>query len=261
MGAVQVVERGGGGVNQHLIEMELADHGLKTFCDLSGLPKVPDDSGLQSDLGYEIHAWLGETFGSMAPKPWRLGAYVDGWLYLQGYSPYSSNELLRPIQQIGEPFGIGVVGSIASTECLGWHPGQRLGFDVLCCPVGRRSRARLEKDLYLLRLDHAEADEALNREDVYRAWVRERLERTSAAAVDWIRLASFRQVRQLRKTQGEPGARQCRWIERPSALLGGQLTVRDTDAFQALLAHGIGRHRAFGYGMIRVWPADGGDKS
>lgn len=38
--------------------------------------------------------------------------------------------------------------------------------------------------------------------------------------------------------------------ERPNAVLTGTLRVTDADAFRALLARGIGRHRAFGFGML-----------
>ena len=35
----------------------------------------------------------------------------------------------------------------------------------------------------------------------------------------------------------------------------GTLTVGDPDAFSRLLARGIGRHRAFGFGMLLLRPA------
>jgi CRISPR system Cascade subunit CasE len=44
-------------------------------------------------------------------------------------------------------------------------------------------------------------------------------------------------------------------IERPNAVLEGTLTVGDPDAFARLLARGIGRHRAFGFGMLLLKPA------
>ena len=35
----------------------------------------------------------------------------------------------------------------------------------------------------------------------------------------------------------------------------GILTVTDSAAFAALLARGVGRHRAYGYGMLLLRPA------
>ncbi len=41
----------------------------------------------------------------------------------------------------------------------------------------------------------------------------------------------------------------------PEAEFEGTLEVLDGTAFHAVLARGIGRHRAFGYGMLLVRPA------
>ena len=41
-----------------------------------------------------------------------------------------------------------------------------------------------------------------------------------------------------------------------SAVLAGTLTVRDPQAFATLLARGVGRHRAFGYGMLLLSPPE-----
>lgn len=59
-------------------------------------------------------------------------------------------------------------------------------------------------------------------------------------------------MRQLRRTQGK--ARRPARPLRPWALLHGTLEVRDPAAFMALLARGVGRHRAFGYGMVLLRP-------
>jgi CRISPR system Cascade subunit CasE len=34
--------------------------------------------------------------------------------------------------------------------------------------------------------------------------------------------------------------------------MAGVVTVTDAEAFERLLAHGVGRHAAFGYGMMMV---------
>lgn len=43
-------------------------------------------------------------------------------------------------------------------------------------------------------------------------------------------------------------------LTRPAALLQGEMIIQDGDQFQALLARGIGRHRAFGFGMLLLKP-------
>ncbi|MFG1478963.1 type I-E CRISPR-associated protein Cas6/Cse3/CasE [Xanthobacter sp. V4C-4] len=39
-------------------------------------------------------------------------------------------------------------------------------------------------------------------------------------------------------------------------MLVGTLSVRDAEAFGVLLARGVGRHRAFGYGMLLLSPPE-----
>ena len=40
------------------------------------------------------------------------------------------------------------------------------------------------------------------------------------------------------------------------ATVHGTMTVTDPAAFAQLLAHGVGRHRAYGYGMLLLRPAN-----
>jgi CRISPR system Cascade subunit CasE len=39
-------------------------------------------------------------------------------------------------------------------------------------------------------------------------------------------------------------------VSGPDAVLAGQLRVTDPKAFTQLLASGVGRHRAFGFGLL-----------
>ena len=64
------------------------------------------------------------------------------------------------------------------------------------------------------------------------------------------KLVSFQRTRAVRK-------RHARYSEGPDAVMRGILTITDSDAFSELLAHGIGRHRAYGYGMLLLRPATG----
>jgi CRISPR system Cascade subunit CasE len=44
---------------------------------------------------------------------------------------------------------------------------------------------------------------------------------------------------------------------RPAVTFEGTLTVTDGEQFEALLARGVGRHRAFGFGMLLLRPPGG----
>ena len=87
------------------------------------------------------------------------------------------------------------------------------------------------------------------REEVYREWLSVRLDRKGGASLDLeqTKLVSFQRTRAVRKLH-------TRHSEGPDAVLRGILTVTDPDAFAKLLADGVGRHRAYGYGMLLLRP-------
>jgi CRISPR system Cascade subunit CasE len=58
----------------------------------------------------------------------------------------------------------------------------------------------------------------------------------------------------LRRSCAAAG-RSLRHQEGPDASFEGVLTVAEPGAFALLLARGIGRHRAFGFGMVLLRPA------
>ena len=237
----------------HIVELRPELPALLRFVRGQGLDPVVEDK----DLGYGMHIWLTSAFGEMAPKPWRLFLRRRQPTRLLGYSPYSADSLRKRLRELSDPSAFVVCPdpevSIASRTMPVWRAGRRLGFEVQCCPVGRKANLGVEKDIFLIRADAA-GKNGLEREAVYCDWVRERLERGGATAVSSIGLAGFRLVRLLRQDQ-RTGRRRHRHLTRPQALLRGEFRVADPDTFRALLAHGVGRHRAFGYGMLLLRPS------
>lgn len=208
-------------------------------------------------LGYGVHAWLRAAFGDLAPKPWRLLWDRKRPARVLGYARCDARELYRRLQDYAEPLAAAVCPFelMASKEMPTFSPGRMLRFEVLAAPVGRKARTGQEKDLFLLAVEQKSlAGEAPPpRYSAYCQWVREQLERQAACQVVTVAPLSFRLVRQLRRTQ--PPDRKTRALTCPEVLFSGRLAVKDADAFQALLARGVGRHRAFGYGMILLRPA------
>jgi CRISPR system Cascade subunit CasE len=88
----------------------------------------------------------------------------------------------------------------------------------------------------------------VDREAAYRDWLAAELARNHAATLAAGRLEGFQIGRLLRRTQGTE--RRSAIVERPDALMGGELVVDDGPAFGQLLQRGLGRHRAFGFGML-----------
>jgi CRISPR system Cascade subunit CasE len=64
-------------------------------------------------------------------------------------------------------------------------------------------------------------------------------------------LKAFRLARVSRRTKAdEEGPRSLHHAMGPDATFTGLLAVGNPEAFAGLLARGIGRHRAFGFGML-----------
>ena len=140
-----------------------------------------------------------------------------------------------------------------------WRPGKRLGFEVRIRPVVRRSRnsgSRPGKECDAFQSEatqHPKGGMNQTREEVYRQWLAERLEMQGGAQLDWkeTKLVSFQRTRAFRKLHS-------RYSEGPDAVLRGVLAITGSAEFANLMAHGVGRHRAYGYGMLLLRPAPDG---
>ena len=145
--------------------------------------------------------------------------------------------------------------------------GRRLGFDFRVRPVRRLRRdlhdtqtgrvvtqgreidafrlALLEQfpDGWRERGAHAKQS-GVSREAIYTAWLAERL--AGAATLEECRLSSFSRSRAIRGVGRGP--------EGPDATLHGVLVVDAPEAFARQLREGVGRHRAYGYGMVLLRP-------
>jgi CRISPR system Cascade subunit CasE len=237
----------------HMIELLPDMPALMRFLRGQGLATADGDD----DLGYGVHAWLAAAFGELAPKPWRLFADRKRPPRLLAYTIHDADLLRGRLREFADPAVCAVCPdadvSLSAKRMPDWQPGRRLGFEVQCCPVGRENRSGVEKDLALLHGDGSE-EERHDRHQIYCEWARTRLEGSGAATVSSIAVEGFRLVSQRRRASRQPGGRQITRLIRPQVLLRGTWTVENTDAFSQLLATGIGRHRAFGYGMVLLRP-------
>lgn len=240
----------------YMVQLELGQSALVRFLAWQGL-----NSALDEDLGYGVHAWLKATFGELAPKPFRVFQQPTSSekIRLLGYGSAGQDELLSYASTFAEPVARAVsdlqkdmaVAPMPVAEK--WRLGQTLAFEILLCPVSRKSRNGREQDVFLCRVESAGQSNELEREPVYIDWLQARL--GSAARLDGVRLREFRLVHQLRQgTRKADSERSKITLTRPRALVDGRLTVANADALHSLLACGVGRHRAFGYGMLLLRP-------
>jgi CRISPR system Cascade subunit CasE len=225
------------------------------------------------DDGYFLHATLAQLFAtSSAPVelPFETFAYDDSYaaemgdpslLYVLAYSREDETTLLARLGPARER----LLRKIEVRDAPALSKGQRAVFRCRVCPIVRtklagneplradkkgRARSR-ELDAFLHRAHGVAKGAPIQREDVYREWFAAQLaHEPGACTLDEAKLVEFRRE-QMRRRARDASAR----IERPNALLEGTLTVGEPDAFARLLARGIGRHRAFGFGMLLLRPA------
>lgn len=241
---------------------------------------------LDDDLGYALHLALRRRFGGDAPQPFRRieDARVRTQDILLGYAAEASSLVeatapapIQPVDPTGDwseapdeaqallrrifprPFEARPMPGVAE-----WRPGQRLAFEVLVRPVRRHSvkiqalrekngkNAGGERDAFLNAVEALKkGTHGMTRDMTYSSWLAERF--GDAATLDRCELTRFRRSRVVRSASG--GRFRGKGIEGPEALMEGTLLVRQPEAFAAVLSRGIGRHAAFGYGMLLLRPA------
>jgi CRISPR system Cascade subunit CasE len=240
----------------HLVKIPLRPDKLAGTARRRGIPLRDLDDG------YLAHCILREIWQSLAPTPFVLRAshrLVDAW----GYAPAGSDALAEHARAFGDPDLLAVVDGldlIASREVPLFPQGRRLGFALRASPVVRLSTDRAghsagaELDAFLARCLEVGPDVAVAREQVYRSWLEKRFAdpESTGAAVERIRVAAISRERLVRRTHGEK--REARRLERPDVRFEGDLVVVDGERFRRFLGHGVGRHRAFGFGALMVVP-------
>ena len=239
------------------LQMIRADIDISSFQRWAGSRQL---MGRQAfDEGYAMHCFLTGVFGELAPQPFRLilprrRGSREGVFY--GYGRADAEALREVAAQFADPLqcaALKVERLKSKPMPIAWRPGQRLGFEVLVRPTIRRSKRAArhpgtEWDAFLWEaIQHEKGGMKRSREDVYSDWLGEQFRRRGGAALEEAGLKSFQRTRVIRRRGSRP-------IEGPDAVMSGVLTVTDAEGFAKLLAGGIGRHRAYGYGMLLLRP-------
>ena len=215
--------------------------------------------GLGLDEGKVLHHLLTETFGRGALQPFRLMvAPRAARATLYAYTPASVDVLRRTALETGLPDALSICepDNLAAKTMPGtWNKGRRLGFDLRARPVRRLHRAMgafrkgAEVDAFLVEAlrrfpESPPESDGVDRAAVYREWLASRL--APAAEITEVRVA------RLDRHTVERGRRK---LNGPDVTFHGQLVVTDGAALVECLANGVGRHTAFGYGMLLLRPA------
>jgi CRISPR system Cascade subunit CasE len=250
----------------HMVQLGLDAKSLTTLGKMLHLPLA------QTDTGYLVHCALGELFGDDAPQPFSIENESENGRRVRvlGYADANADTLQSHAQLDASP----TVYEICDWDRLAAKPmpetfpeGMPLQFELRACPVVRKASAGEginqngdtrtweegdELDAFL-----AEAwktpGEDLNREQVYRDWLDRQFEVRGGAEPQSIGMTRFSIERMTRRIpKNGNGERKADTIKRPDVTLTGTLQVTDGDAFVDLLRSGLGRHKSFGYGMLKV---------
>jgi CRISPR system Cascade subunit CasE len=234
-----------------------------------------------ADTGYRLHALFAALFGPAAPKPFAISGTAGtggngdpACLPVLAYSSQPLGALQSVAQGTAVPSAYGAVRWEEAADKpmpIRFPTGLVLGFTVRACPVvrlargaagrpdGHGKRPGAEVDAFIAALDRAESGGVVDREEIYRRWLEEQLGRDGGAEIRSLRIEALRRSPVFRQgsvpDRARADKRSGRSFDRPDVSFSGLIAITAPDAFAARLARGIGRHRAFGFGMLLLRPA------
>lgn len=251
----------------HLVQLVPDSAALVRFAHRAGLP--------EDDPGYLWHRALRDAFGTIAPQPFRSLDPGAQPVRLLGYGP-ADEDRLREALALAAPDLDRVFppDRIRSKELpLPFADGRRLAFETRVCPIVRTKSSngtrQRELDAFVHHALGLEGGSRPEREPVYRGWLADRLAAAGCRLVT-ARMTSFRLGPLVRRRHASPEARTATEdvparrllatgrraaARRPEVVFDGVLEVTEPGTFASSLTRGIGRHRAFGFGMLLLRPA------
>jgi CRISPR system Cascade subunit CasE len=218
----------------------------------------------QVDLNYVIHCTLGELFGEHSPQPWCCedrGFDRGKKVRVLAYSDSDATKLQEIASEYASPpvYAACVWQSLASKPMPAlFTKGRRYRFNLHACPVQRMSKAGQhwqegsEVDVFVARAWRVGPEIDLQRSEVYQQWLTDYFERQTGAVLEDVKITNFKLERFYRRSKNSK--RKGHVFKKPAVTFEGQLEVTDERAFYRLLRKGIGRHKAFGFGMLKLKP-------
>lgn len=193
------------------------------------------------DEDTSTHALVAELFGRQVFQPYRYREIGGRGGILNGYTEASAVELQDMVDMAAGPDSIALIqGPILTKPIYVPKAGQNVGFEIKVMPVVRLDD--IEIDSYLRDKDLGRYND---REVSYANWLTKRLER--ASDVRTIRLIRHSTYLTKRKAYRRNVT---------SAVMQGTVTVKDPEAFCEMISNGVGRHKAYGYGMLTLTAPD-----
>jgi CRISPR system Cascade subunit CasE len=209
------------------------------------------------DPGYAWHAVLTAAFGDYAPKPfaWLAPHTREGGHQgkLLGYSSHSLETLRAHAAEFADPAFLDVlrIDDAAAKAMPATYAEERTyGFQVRVRPTirtgaGRDGQRAKERDAF-------DASGDTDRATCYSRWLANALARNGAALCS-AHIQALRLTSLLARSRRDEHSQRTS-TRGPDATFTGTLRVTEAELFAALMERGLGRHRAFGFGMILLRP-------
>lgn len=197
------------------------------------------------DSGYLLHAYMRHFFQDDAPQPF-FAVIKGGIASVEGVMP----EYANVSSFTNHPDVIACNAKEVAIPLI----GEAASFRVRLCPVMRNgsSGKEVETDAFLTMLRRAEAAEQTppKRMQVYRQWAAGRF--ADCLDISKVYVESYDAIRPCRRGAaghiGAPAA--IGWRPVIDVSVVGKVT--DAERFANLARHGVGRHKAFGFGYLRL---------
>jgi CRISPR system Cascade subunit CasE len=239
----------------HLVYLPVDKRAFDVFAISSG---ADDD-----DRGYATHLALRQRFGSAGPQPFILVTDKLENQHILAYSSDPKGLADMSALPVTNPVLDGVFPQAPSIKAMPttWKHGTRLSFEVRYRPIiryGKRSLERRraaglhpagERDAFLAAAENLPQGHRVDRAAVYIDWLRSRM--AAGAEIQNATIKSMRRIQTRRPPHGKGNTNR---IEGYEVVAHGHLTITDGEAFARLLQTGIGRHTAFGFGMLLLRP-------
>jgi CRISPR system Cascade subunit CasE len=219
---------------------------------------------------YLVHCALSELFQQQVPKVFCLEEDHRSSLDKDSDSGrllsvlcYSGIEL-EALQLLAQGFASPTVYDIIQWDRVVAKPlpasfpeGMKLSFELRTPPVMRKASSSQkwkkgqEIDVFLSKVwETDDKTVSLKREEIYSEWLKEMFIRQGGATLETVYVKRLSLERM--STRNHETLRKMTLIQRPDVTFNGTLRVADSEGFLKLLANGIGRHKSFGFGMLKI---------
>ena len=248
----------------YLAEIYLSAPDLVRLGNAKGFPRT------QTTQNYLVHAAMGELFGEHSPKPFWIDPQSADTRQIRvlGYTDAPQEALLSHAEMFATPSRYKLLdkNNVLTKKMPSLMRGLTLSFDTWAVPTIRKGSAGSvespsgqtyswvegqEVDYFLDRTWHEGED--VTRPDAYDRWVQHQFDvrDTGAKLQGPTSISAFKEEQMSRRSHDKTRIMKT-LARRPVAAFHGTVAVTDPAAFQNFLASGIGRHKTFGYGMMKL---------